>query len=59
MNASNKQINYLAILFSDLGFDLKIKKAFLREEYNVEYTDELTSSQASGLISKLLEMKDN
>ncbi len=57
--ATPEQVNYLAILFSDCGIDLKAKKAILKADYNVEYTDELTIYQASVLIEALKKLKED
>jgi hypothetical protein len=52
------QDEYIAILFDDLGFDSRNRKAFLEEYYGVQYVDELPKSKKSELISQLKEQKD-
>jgi hypothetical protein len=60
MTASTAQINYLEILFNDLGFDRTARKAFMSEETGrpVRFLDELTSAEASRIITALKERKE-
>lgn len=61
MTATSKQINYLEILFKDLGFDRTGRNAFISTELNrpVRFLDELTSSEASRIITGLRERKED
>jgi hypothetical protein len=52
------QDEYISILFSDLGFDSRNRKAFLEEYYGVQYSDELPKSKKSDLIDQLKEQKE-
>lgn len=60
MNATTAQINYLEILFRDLGFNRRQRNAFLTAELErpVRFLDELTSAEASRIITSLKERKD-
>lgn len=59
--ATSKQINFLEILFNDLGFDRKNRNAFLSRELGreVHYLDDLTIAEASRFINALLERKED
>lgn len=61
MPASAKQQNYLDILFSDLGFNRLTRNAFLSRELGrtISYLDELSSSEASAMITALIERKED
>lgn len=56
--ATPKQIEYLAILFDDLGFKSGEKRIFINDLYGINFTDELTLNQASELIANLLQRKN-
>jgi hypothetical protein len=60
MTATTAQIDYLEILFNDLGFDRAARKAFMSEElrHPVVFLDELTSAEASRIITALKERKE-
>jgi len=60
MNATTPQINYLEILFNDLGFDRAARKAFMSEELGrtIRFLDELTTAEASRIITALRERKE-
>jgi len=55
--ASTAQINYMEILFEDLGFDRKARNAFLTVELKreIRYLDSLTMPEASRVIASLLD----
>lgn len=57
---NSKQLNYLEILFKDLGFERQARNAFLSSELGrpVRLLDELTSSEASRIITSLKERKE-
>ena len=52
------QEEYIAILFNDLEFDGKQRRAWLQEEFGVNYPDELTTRDKSALIDRLKSMKE-
>lgn len=59
--ATEKQVNYLAILLNENGIDTHARrKDFISKRFGADksYTDELTVAQASSLIEELLDMKD-
>ena len=58
--ATQKQCDYVAILFNDNGIDTNEKrKAFISKRYpGKEYTDELNHQQISSLIDELKAMKE-
>jgi hypothetical protein len=60
VNATTPQINYLELLFNDLGFDRRARNAFMSEELqrSIRFLDELTSAEASRIITALRERKD-
>lgn len=53
------QDEYLAILFNDVGYSGEQRRAWLRAEYGVAYTDSLTVNQKRFLIDRLKQMKAN
>jgi len=55
--ATKKQINYLEILFNELGFDLANVKGFLDLRFAKSALDELYIFEASAAINELLVMK--
>jgi hypothetical protein len=59
--ATSSQQNYLAILFTDLGFSRQQRNAFLGRELGreVNYLDELSVSEASRFIRSLEERKED
>jgi len=58
--ATQKQCDYVAILFNDNGIDSNEKrKAFISKLYpGKEYADELNHPQISSLIDELKAMKE-
>jgi len=58
--ATTAQINFMEILFRDLGFDRAQRNAFLSAELGrpVRFLNELTSAEGSRIISSLKERKD-
>ena len=59
--ASEKQQQYIEILLNDLGFKPKEADAFITELIGREHTflDALSKSEASNVITALLQYKDN
>lgn len=56
--ATQKQLDYIAILFLDCGFTLAQRKDFLKLRFEIEKSDELNKDQASKVISELKELKE-
>lgn len=56
---TQRQLNYLQILFNDLGYTAEQKHAKLKADFFVDHLDELTISQASALINELKLAKEN
>lgn len=57
---SVKQIEYIEILFNDVGFDTRIKRNDFISNllgYQVKYLDDLTSNEASEVIEQLKAIK--
>lgn len=52
--ATEAQIRYMAILFNDCYFNSGQRRDYLMSRYNVKATDELTTKQASLVISDLI-----
>ena len=54
------EVNYLEILFNDLGFGRAARKAFMSEELGrpVRFLNELTTAEASRIITALRERKE-
>lgn len=55
---TKKQANYIDILFDDCGFTRDQKKAKLKADFNISFTDELTLVEASKLIDELKSYKE-
>lgn len=60
MPPTDKQINYLEILFNDLGFNRAQRIAWLNQEveYHVHDLGDLDSRDASRMIDKMKRMKE-
>ena len=58
--ATDVQINFLEILFNDLGFDRVSRNAWLTEEAGreIHFLDELTIGEASRFIETLKDNKE-
>jgi len=60
-HASTKQLNYLEILFNDVGMNRTQRNAWLSMEFSrpFSFLAQLTSFEASKVIDMLSEMKEN
>jgi hypothetical protein len=59
MDATAAQMNYLEILFGDLGFDRAARNAFMSQELgrHIRFLDELTVGEARRMITELKKRK--
>ena len=56
--STEKQQNYLVILFLDCGFTLAQRKDFLKLRFKKEEIDTLSKDQASRAIGELKDLKE-
>ena len=61
LTASKKQQEYIEILANDCGFNLAGRKAYIKTltGHEIPFLDELTSDQASKVITALKELKES
>lgn len=57
--ATKAQVQYIEILFQDLGFNFLQKEYFIKEKYKKNFADELFVHEATQLIDDLKERKEN
>lgn len=58
MKATPQQIDYLMVLFNDLGYSTKGRHCKTQLAFGVSALDELTKWQASELIAELKDAKE-
>jgi hypothetical protein len=58
--ATEKQIDYMSILFIDCGFTLKARKEFLKHRFgrDIAFLDDLSRFEASQVIEELRDQKE-